>query len=284
LYEALGHDLLTLGTTKLGAASQMATEAAYMEQLAQYTDEYEYEQEEPEELHSLVQYEELLKDKNGRMLNRKGEVVDAKEADPHLQKPSDRNFLNALLPPVLVGKTADDVDLFREVSGRAASREDVLSLTQQLDEKLEVRQARERGICPVREQLYSQCFNEVIRQMALSCPERGLMAVRIRDEATMTIAAYQTLYQASQSFGARKQLQAQQSVGDLQAKVDELNARKTELEKKTNALAAQLETIEKRAAEQRQLAQKKMAEEKDFLKHQRTALEAFLKTEQAKQQ
>lgn len=57
------------------------------------------------------------------------------------------------------------------------------------------RQARENGICPVREELFSQCFDEIIRQVTLSEPERGLLLLRVRDEIKMTIAAYQTLYQ-----------------------------------------------------------------------------------------
>ena len=39
-----------------------------------------------------------------------------------------------------------------------ASRLDVINLQEALDEKLMERQAREMGVCPVREDLYSQCF------------------------------------------------------------------------------------------------------------------------------
>ncbi len=37
--------------------------------------------------------------------------------------------------------------------------------------------------------------DELIRQVTLNCPERGLLLLRVRDEARMTIAAYQTLYE-----------------------------------------------------------------------------------------
>ena len=33
--------------------------------------------------------------------------------------------------------------------------------------RLQARQARETGICPIREELYSQCFDELIRQVTL---------------------------------------------------------------------------------------------------------------------
>ena len=68
-------------------------------------------------------------------------------------------------------------------------------LREMLDQKLMERQARESGICPVREEFFSQCFDEIIRQVTLNLPERGLLLLRVRDEIMMTIAAYQTLYQ-----------------------------------------------------------------------------------------
>ena len=52
-------------------------------------------------------------------------------------------------------------------------------------------QARETGICPVREELYAQCFDELIRQVTINCAERGLLLLRVRDEMRMSIAAYQ---------------------------------------------------------------------------------------------
>jgi len=32
---------------------------------------------------------------------------------------------------------------------------------------------RESGICPIREELHAQCFDEIIRQVTLNCAERG---------------------------------------------------------------------------------------------------------------
>lgn len=52
-------------------------------------------------------------------------------------------------------------------------------------------QARETGICPIREELYAQCFDELIRQVTINCAERGLLLLRVRDEMRMTTAAYQ---------------------------------------------------------------------------------------------
>ena len=50
-----------------------------------------------------------------------------------------------------------------------------------LDRMLEDRQARSKGVCGIREELYSQAFDEIIRQVAVDCPERGLLLMRVRD-------------------------------------------------------------------------------------------------------
>jgi dynein light intermediate chain, axonemal len=42
-------------------------------------------------------------------------------------------------------------------------------------------QARVEGICPIKEKVFSEAFDEIIRQVALNSPERGLMLLRLRD-------------------------------------------------------------------------------------------------------
>ena len=85
-----------------------------------------------------------------------------------------------------------------------------------MDKRLQSRQARETGICPIREELYAQCFDELIRQITIQCAERGFLLVRVRDEIKMTIQAYQTLYESSIAYGMRKALMAEQRKNDMQ--------------------------------------------------------------------
>ena len=62
--------------------------------------------------------------------------------------------------------TAEDGQLWVQyVSSTPATRLDVITLQEELDRKLQQRLARETGICPVREELYSQTFDELIRQV-----------------------------------------------------------------------------------------------------------------------
>ena len=99
--------------------------------------------------------------------------------------------MNAILPP---REFEDSSALWvQRVNSAPATRMDVITLQERLDKLLNERQARDTGICPVREELYAQCFDELIRQVTIECAELGLLFLRIRDEARMRIAAYQTL-------------------------------------------------------------------------------------------
>lgn len=72
-------------------------------------------------------------------------------------------FVPALMLPLERHRRewTDDGQLWVQyVSSTPATRLDVTNLQEQLDQKLQQRQARETGICPVREELYSQCFGE----------------------------------------------------------------------------------------------------------------------------
>merc|ERR1712072_35638 len=112
-------------------------------------------------------------------------------ATPEKASTQTEDILNSILPPR--EWTEDGTLWVQYVSSTPATRLDVVNLQESLDRKLQQRQARETGICPVREELYAQCFDEVIRQVTINFAERGLLLLRVRDEVRMTIAAYQTL-------------------------------------------------------------------------------------------
>ncbi|NWI21603.1 IDLC protein, partial [Crypturellus soui] len=154
----------------------------------------------------------------------------------------------------------------QEVSAAPSTRADVVRLQEQLDLRLQQRQARETGLCPVRRELYAQCFDELIRETTINCAERGLLLLRVRDEIQMTLAAHQTLYESSVAFGMRKALQAEQGKSDMEKRIAELEEEKRELEKQVNEQKAKCEAIEKRENERRQIEEKKHTEEVQFLK------------------
>ena len=169
------------------------------------------------------------------------------------------------------------------VSPEPATREKARDLFKALDEKIKERQAREKGICPVREELYSQCFDEIIRQVTIECPERGLLLLRVRDEIKMTIASYQTLYESAILFGIRKQLQAEAGKEELKKRKEELEQRKKKLIEKKLQFENKLKAFDKQIEERKQIESVKREEEIKFLKEQNDNLEKFLQSiDQAK--
>lgn len=223
----------------------------------------------PENRDSLVEYVEAV-EQDPASLETKKQLPAAGKKPGSLQ-----DVLQAILPPRTFLST-DGATMIQQVSSKPSSREDVINLQMKLDEKLAERQARDAGICPVREDLYSQCFDELIRQVTIESPERGLLLLRTRDEVRMTIAAYQTLYQSSITFGMRKTLQAEQGTAAILQRTAELDAEKARLQAHLADQKGLFDSIEKRIAERRAIDDKKLQEEKEFLKHQAQHLEKFL--------
>eukprot|EP00802_Teleaulax_amphioxeia_P016254 Tamp_16368.p1 GENE.Tamp_16368~~Tamp_16368.p1 ORF type:complete len:257 (+),score=83.07 Tamp_16368:42-773(+) len=130
------------------------------------------------------------------------------------------DILNAILPP---REWTEDGELWVQfVSAQPATRSDAISLGERLDQRLQLRRARDSGICTIREELYAQCFDELIRQVTIECAERGLLFLRIRDEARMRIAAYQTLYESSLAFAVRKAVQGEEEKNVLEGKIKDM--------------------------------------------------------------
>jgi len=72
-------------------------------------------------------------------------------------------------------------------------------------------------------------LDELIRQITINCAERGLLLLRVRDEARMTVSSYETLYESSIAYGIRKALMAEQRRTELEAKIKSLDNAKADL-------------------------------------------------------
>ena len=140
----------------------------------------------------------------------------------------EEDYLNSILPPREY--TQDGALWVRYVSPTPANRADVIYLQDRLDDALQRRQARETGICTIREELYSQTFDELIRQITINCAERGFLLVRVRDELKMTLNAYQTLYESSIAYGMRKALMAEQKKNEMSTNITQLRQACEDLE------------------------------------------------------
>lgn len=137
------------------------------------------------------------------------------------------------------------------VSHQKSERSDVVRLKESLDEALEHRQARIEGICPIREELFAQAFDEIIREVTINCPERGLLLMRVRDEHIMTLAVYQTLYHSSTAFGMRKLLEAEEGMDELGEVVRSAEEEHNQLQRTRTELLSKKESLEKKIAERK---------------------------------
>ncbi|XP_055336324.1 33 kDa inner dynein arm light chain, axonemal-like [Paramacrobiotus metropolitanus] len=177
-------------------------------------------------------------------------ILDIRSAD---------DILDYILPPRLW--TEKGQQYVQKVSRIPATRMDVLNLQERLDNRLEHLSARETGICPVRRELYTQAFDELIRQATLECAERGLMLLRVRDEIRMSIAAYQTLFESSMAYGMRKVLLSEQGKNECTAKITDYNSRNVSLQRQADEWKEKFDTLEKRNEEVRALDSQRKLEE-----------------------
>jgi dynein light intermediate chain len=127
---------------------------------------------------------------------------------------------------------------------------------------MKIRGAKETGICTIREELYDECFDEIIRQVTIGCLQRGDLLNRIKLELLHEKDYYQKLYESLIAFSLRKVLQEKKKMNKLLQKEEELNA---EIE----ALNADIENKEK------ELERRKQEEEEKEKQAQEDHIEAM---------
>ncbi len=152
-------------------------------------------------------------------------------------KYSVKDALNRLLPPKKI--TDKDQEWVQYVTCTPVAKSDVVNLQENLDRRLQTEQARETGICPIREKLYTECFDELIRQITLNCLERGILLTRIKKELNMTVNSYQSLYESSIAYGIRTLLLAEEEkkrlnddIGKIEKECEDLEVEIQEIEYK----------------------------------------------------
>lgn len=223
---------------------------------------------------SLVKYNTPILISTTAATKGKKDKKSAKDAQPAMSQTED--ILNSILPPR--EWTQEDQLWVQYVSSTPATRADVINLQEDLDKWLQQRQARETGICPIREELYSQCFDELIRQVTIICAERGLLLLRVRDEIRMTICAYQSLYESSIAFGMRKALQAEQRRNQHNKKMKALMVSNRELKQQVEELEQKIALIERHEADRRDQEDRKHKEEVEMLKRTNAQLKEQLES------
>lgn len=121
--------------------------------------------------------------------------------------------LNCIVPPR--EWVEHNVQWRQTVSCEPATRDDVINLCKKLDIRLEQEGARNFGICPIRSVLLMQCFDEIIRQVSVSCVDRGLLLLRARDEIRKALDTYQTVFESSIIFSLHIAAEVEQQKSDI---------------------------------------------------------------------
>jgi dynein light intermediate chain len=177
-----------------------------------------------------------------------------------------REVINSMFPPIEF--TEDEVTYTQSVSITPVTKSDVQKLRIQLANLLHARKARPTGVCVIRSDIYSQLFDEIIRQVTIDCNARGRLLMRVRDHYKMTLNAYKELYEISLDWGNRKNMQVNLGMPDLRTYNQELKEKRRTLELQANDLQIKLDTLEKKLAENKALREKDRADEIAFLKRQ----------------
>ena len=213
-------------------------------------------------LDSLVKYETAILVSSAFISQKQGQKKGGKSLAPLEKTTQQRNedYLNTILPPQ---EMIENNQLWvRYVSPTPATSADVTNLRKDLEKKLVSKEARDSGICPVREELYIQCFDELIRQITINCAERGYLLVRVRDEVRMFKGALQLLYDSSIAYGMKKALIADQSKSQMNDKIKALEKENKELAKTIEELEIEAEEIVRKEEVERSAEIEKHAESK----------------------
>ena len=152
------------------------------------------------------------------IINKKG--TDVKGEKSEFDDFSVKDALNKILLPFK--SVINDQLWVQYVSCTPVTKAEVLNLQEGLDRRLQTMQARETGICPIREELYNECFDELIRQVTINCLERGILLMRIKKEIEMTVNSYQTLYESAIAYGIRTSLIAEETKNKISEDIKQI--------------------------------------------------------------
>jgi len=148
-----------------------------------------------------------------------------------------QDFLNAILPPIptTVSTTdgsgdAEGATAYSPVSTKQTKRAEINDIGAHFNELVQQRRARKVGLDDIRHQLSFQLFDEMVRQTAIDCKERGLLLLRIRDEAKVTLSSYKLLNRISSAFSTNKAEESSSGFDELIRHKQQLQEKKRKLE------------------------------------------------------
>ncbi|CAM40669.2 putative 33 kDa inner dynein arm light chain,axonemal [Leishmania braziliensis MHOM/BR/75/M2904] len=165
------------------------------------------------------------------------------------------------------------------VSAAPAFREDVMALHGALRKRLEARRARPTGLCLIRRELYRDLFSELVRQVTVEEPARGLLLARVREEAERALQVHAALLREGERFVAGKLLQDTHDALVLEERLAALQQEKVVLEVRKHELLEARKAAVQCFEEERQLRHAQQQDELKYLRHANQQLSLRLKME-----
>jgi len=108
---------------------------------------------------------------------------------------------------------------------------------------LSSKQARPDGICPVRRDLYSNCFEDLLRRVSHDCVERGLLLQRVRDETRLTLDAYRTVFEGSVDYVTNTAWQDDAEIAAQKDYIDQVEGEVSSLQNQLATLYARKHAV-----------------------------------------
>ena len=179
-------------------------------------------------------------------------VLDVKEA------------LEKLFPPKICNEDGMSSKI-QKVSEEPSTRLEIIALQEQLELRSNLRSTRSTGVCIQREDLYGQCFEELIRQVTVTCPERGILLGRLKDEIDMTIISYKALIETICSLGMRKVIQ-RKIAQEINKDHDQLEYEVQIQQRRVHGLQAKLHKTKRIIEDKQKLFEAQHEEEVRFIK------------------
>uniref|UniRef100_A0A7S2TNF7 Dynein light chain n=1 Tax=Lotharella oceanica TaxID=641309 RepID=A0A7S2TNF7_9EUKA len=159
------------------------------------------------------------------------------------------------------------------VSSTPATTAEVKLIEQRLDARLKKMGAHTVGICKVRTKLHEQCFDEIIRQVTITCAARGTLLKRVHEEIRARISKYEDLYESSNSYGVRSFLRGSNQKDIMRRRVALLEKEIQQLE---GAIDREMVNREKREADFKAQSLAEDQTHEEFLKEQKNAYDELM--------
>lgn len=108
--------------------------------------------------------------------------------------------------------------------------------------------------------------DEVIRQVAINSPDRGLLLLRVRDEIRMTLAGYQALYENAVWFGRSNADEGYENKEELLKHYRDIENKVLEARAEVEEMRLEVDATRRTLKERREMDAKRHAEEVQFIK------------------